>query len=882
MLTNTHAGSEIASRSRRSLVVDVAVAACLLASRMSSADQAPAQPAGAPAEIDQLQQVVVTAQRRTELAQNVPIQIQALTSATISQLHIDNFDDMMKYLVNVTVSGDGPGQDNVYMRGLSTGSGRVQNSGTVGSFPNVAVYLDEQSMQVPGRNLDIYAADLQRVEVLEGPQGTYFGAGAEAGVVRYITNKPELNVTEGNVNGGYALTDSGDPSVNADMTLNLPLIAHTLAARLVIYDDSRGGYINNIPGTFVRNTSDLGIHYAGVAVAPPGEGAPLTGPNFPTLNNAGEAGRAINPVTYKGGRLELLWQVNDNWNALLSESVQNMDAEGVSWEEAYDGLGTPLPDLSVQLYNPSYDKDKFEDTSLTISGRIDALKLVYAGGYLVRQINQVEDYTNYSRASFADYYQCTPAGYDPATTPGVSNPAHCYSPSAYWTDWERDQHNSQELRLSTPEDWRLRGQAGGYYEKFQIYELTDYFYETDPNFEPIAPPAGATSNDPNVRPAGDAFFNDITRGYKQRAIFASVDYDIIPKTLTATLGSRWYDILDYETGSTVGSFYCGIDRPSSANGGTPPNPCGPSSYPQTNLNALGLSRSYVGARSRVNLTWHITPDVMVYYTWSQGFRPGGFNHGNPVIPRYLPDGQPNPLHGNEPPIAYGPDTLVNNEVGFKTQWLDHRLQVNGAVYNEKWENTQLAVLDPTVTGDLQFTVNGPSYQVRGAELSLAARVTHGLTVISSASLNSSKSITTPLLDVKGATALPEQYNPLPPEGSPLAESPPFQGNIRVRYDFALGPYEAFWQLGGERQGGSWSTTNETSTTLQGLPVRFYDGGYTTWGFSAGIAKDAWTAQLYGDNLSNTRGVLSSSYSQYVKADTIIRPRTIGLRLGYKF
>ena len=104
--------------------------------------------------------------------------------------------------------------------------------------------------QLPSRNLDVYAADLERVEVLEGPQGTLFGAGAQAGVIRYITNKPKLNVTEGNVNASYSYDRPRRSQHRVDAMINLPLIDDTLAVRAVIYNDTRGGYINNVPATF--------------------------------------------------------------------------------------------------------------------------------------------------------------------------------------------------------------------------------------------------------------------------------------------------------------------------------------------------------------------------------------------------------------------------------------------------------------------------------------------------------------------------------------------------------------------------------------------------------------------------------------------------------
>src|SRR6202012_2533691 len=103
-------------------------------------------------------------------------------------------------------STSAPGQSQIFMRGLGAGEQATQSGGSIAGFPNVAIYLDDQSGQLPGRNLDVYAADLERIEVLEGPQGTLFGAGAEEGVGRYITNKPKLDVTEGNVDASYGTT----------------------------------------------------------------------------------------------------------------------------------------------------------------------------------------------------------------------------------------------------------------------------------------------------------------------------------------------------------------------------------------------------------------------------------------------------------------------------------------------------------------------------------------------------------------------------------------------------------------------------------------------------------------------------------------------------
>ena len=197
-----------------------------------------------------IQEIVVTAQRRNESIENVPITIQAVTGDQLKQLNVQTFDDLMKYTPNVTFSGNGPATGNIFMRGLSSGGSGNQSQSTTAPFPNVALYLDDQSMQFPARNNDVYLVDMERVEVLEGPQGTLFGGGAQAGAIRYITNKPKLDITEGDVNVGYGITArGGDPNGSGNATINLPLIPDTLAVRASVFTDHRGGYISNVPGT---------------------------------------------------------------------------------------------------------------------------------------------------------------------------------------------------------------------------------------------------------------------------------------------------------------------------------------------------------------------------------------------------------------------------------------------------------------------------------------------------------------------------------------------------------------------------------------------------------------------------------------------------------
>src|SRR6202040_3439928 len=285
-------------------------ASCAAAAAESAA-AAETAAASTESESNTLTEIVVTAQRRSQNMQDVPISMQAFTAQSLQQLNVQTLEDYIKFLPNVTTASNGPGQNEVFMRGLSAGAQPSQGSGSTGLWPNVAIYLDNQSGQLPNRNLDIYAADLNRIEVLEGPQGTLFGAGAEAGVIRYITNEPKLDVTEANVKAGYGVTAHGDPNTDLTAVVNLPLIANTMAVRAVVYNDRRGGYIDNVPATFTRRNTDIGIHYANFPAAVNGQcpdGQPNSGfcvpPGSPTLNNFNLAARAINPVTYQGIRAE--------------------------------------------------------------------------------------------------------------------------------------------------------------------------------------------------------------------------------------------------------------------------------------------------------------------------------------------------------------------------------------------------------------------------------------------------------------------------------------------------------------------------------------------------------------------------------------------------
>jgi iron complex outermembrane receptor protein len=891
--------------------VSFAVAGILAAVSSGAYAAAPANDTG-DAGPPVLEEITVTAQRRSQSMQDVPISMQAFTSETLQQLNVSTFDDYIKFLPNVTTASNGPGQSEVFMRGLSAGSQPSQGSASTGLWPNVAIYLDNQSGQLPNRNLDIYAADLNRIEVLEGPQGTLFGAGAEAGVIRYITNEPKLDKFEANVKAGYSVTAHGDPNNDVTAVVNIPLIADTLAVRAVIYNDSRGGYIDNVPATFTRKNTDVGIHYAQYAASASGacpDGLPNNGfcvpPGTQSINNDKLAGRAINPVTYKGARAELLYKINEDWDALITQSFQNMDSQGVFYQQPNASDGAPLQPLQVTVFNPSFNKDKFESTAWTVNGKFGLLKAVYTGGYLVRKVEQIGDYTNYARGVYADYYQC----YGPGTGYDNSLKSTCFSPSAAWRSSERNTHQQHEFRLSTPDEWRFRAIAGAFWEDNTLFDQTGWGYKTVPSctsngaggtlgntgcFADVGTFPGTTVVNPGVQAAPTSFYQDTVRETKQTAFFVSVDYDLIPKVLTITAGTRHFRFDNSSAGSVLASFGC-------FEGGAPAGGCHNPAY-SYNLDAANLKDTESGFKSRGNLTWHVTPDTMVYYTFSQGFRPGGFNQNGSSLHAFTTDGQAQYLV----PKSYSSDKLTNNEIGWKTEFLDHRLQWNGAIYRENWDNVQVAFFDPGVVGNIFFNTNGQNFLIKGIETSLVARVVTGLTVQAAASWNQSKQTNSPILlnnnpaspgfgqpitfacRTAFAAGCAPVVNPFGPVNSPSADAPPVQFSLRARYDWTLASgYLPFVQVSATHSGHSFTQAGSNPTIAQTGSVttgrlRFENPAYTTYDASVGVAKDAWTATFYGENLANSNKSVFVSTDQFIVAQTPLRPRILGLTFGYKF
>jgi outer membrane receptor protein involved in Fe transport len=883
-------------------LVSCAVAAIVSASTAYAADNSNVTPG--------VEQVIVSADRRDESVQDVPNTVQAFTGKSLEDLNVLTLDSLLRYTPNVTYGNNGPGQGEIIMRGLSNGFRGNQSSGTIANFPNVAIYLDEQSMQFPGRNVDIYMVDMDRVEVLEGPQGTLFGGGAEAGALRYITNKPNLDSFQGKAEANYGFTKDGGDNTAANLMLNVPIITGKLAVRAVIYDEKQGGYIDNVPSTFTRSNEDLGNGYFNIhptaGTCPNGLPAgsatglcTLPPARAPQSNNFAIAQKDFNPVTYQGARFSALYQVNDDWNALITESLESLDAQGLSVEYPTGSDFQTLQPLQVTAFSPSYNKDRYSNTAWTVTGKIADLKLVYTGGYTSRDIHEQMDYANYSRSAGGMYYQCVGG----STGFGAGAPS-CYSPNGYWQDTIHSTHISNELRLSTPDDWRLRMIGGVYYEELRLYDDMNFNYKTIPSCNPanlaaaqaggpvcvanVHPAPGATTNDTSIRSDATAFGEDTQRGYNQTALFGSADYDIIPDVLTITGGARWFQYREFEVGSQYGTGTGCLNVPN-----------GQCTGGMINIDAANDHKTSAGVKGRGNITWHIEPDLMVYYTFSQGFRPGAFNRSAGAV---APG--PGGIAQFNKPNGYGPDSLQNQEVGMKGTFLDNRLQVNLSAYLMQWNSVQFLFFNPPYLGNTTFGINGPDYHVKGVEAQVQALLMEGLSLSGAGTYNDntqagSQCLVSNLANSptfgqcitqiipKGGTTPQPFVNPFGAPGTTPAFSPKYQGNIRLRYDWTIDTFAAFVS-GGLSYTGSMYNQPATYTSGNGVVVpnttflRYLQPAYTTFDASIGVAFDKWYAQLYGQNLGNNLASTFTSSAQFIKSEVPLRPRVVGIKIGANF
>jgi len=545
----------------------------------------------------QLEEVLVTATKRVASLQDVPIAVSALGEEKLDQLGVANFEDYLLELPGITAGGSGPGQNTVYIRGIASTTPNLTTAGVAGLAPNVAFYLDEQPLAQPGRNLDVYAADMERIEVLSGPQGTLFGASSQAGVVRMITNKPDRADTYGRMKFGTSYMQEGELSGNVSGMLNLP-VSDSLALRGVVYVDSQGGYIDNVPGTqdlresarfreagTVRaNGVPVSQRRAGVQSASrinaydpslieSGRSADLSRVNFLAADNSEFVEDDINETTYTGFRLSGLYDINDRWSLLVAHSQQKIDSEGVFFADP------DLGDLEIQRYTDDSLEDKFSNTAWTLTGLVGELEMVYTGAFTDRETDQRVDYTEYMFiGQYLPYYICDSTVSYPEynysyVEDGLVNglaEGTCHEPNLYVDSSTDTQVLTHEFRIATDPSRRMRLTAGGFYSDLELEEINDFRYPGSteaviyPNFgapqQGFAPQLSQSSGyrtSPGPFPTDTVFRNDVRRTDEQLGIFGELSYDLTD-SLSVTLGARWYDIeVDFE-GAANSSFCDGF------------------------------------------------------------------------------------------------------------------------------------------------------------------------------------------------------------------------------------------------------------------------------------------------------------------------------------
>lgn len=822
-----------------------------------------------------LNTVTVTATKQSESAQSIPVTVTALGEQELEQLGVKNFNDYLVQLPGVTAGGSGPGQSTIYIRGLASTTPNLTTAGVAGLAPNVALYLDEQPVSQPGRNLDVYAADLERVEVLSGPQGTLFGASSQAGTVRLITNKPSFVGLDASIKASTSFTEGGEMSNSVEAMLNVP-VTEDFALRGVVYADRAGGYIDNVPGTLSTAESARfrpagTVRANGVPVSSGRAGfqstADLSGVTFIDADNSNIAQDDINSATYAGFRLSGLYEFNADWSLLVSHTQQQLDSEGVFFDDP------ELGDYEVTRFTPESIDDSYHNTAWTLEGRLAALEMVYTGAYTDRTTDQVVDYSDYLFVGqYLPYYIC-----DYNVTYPSGNPAGtCYAPNLFVNSGTETKIQTHELRFSTPQDAAIRATFGGFYSDLELAELNDFVYPGStmvmdssggigfaPNYPltntSVTGEIGNASpgyfSDPGPFPNGVIFRNDVLRTDKQMGLFGEVTFDISDQ-FAVTVGARYYDVevdLEGSANSSFFNMFALVDQDYQAFG--------------TNISAQFAPNNTVGAPDKAatdgmiyKLTgeWTPTDDLLFYATYSEGFRPGLLNR---------PGGAQNGAGTFTVPYAVDTDEVKNYEVGWKTELFQNSLRFNGSAFFVEVEGLQTTIFDPSIT-NLFFSDNAANAELRGVEgeFTWAPIEVDGLTIAGAFSFLDTE-ITEVLTPTNDVTL-----------GEELAFAPGYQGNLRARYEWDLQQQIAGQMLTAHVM-PQVVFSDESRTDIIDINAIDLDG-YTTLGGTLGVTGDNWSAELFATNLTNEHAELSGNFVNDRERITPMRPRTVGLRFSY--
>jgi outer membrane receptor protein involved in Fe transport len=465
----------------RKIPLAAAICAVLQPVSVALAQQAP--------DPTRLESVVVTATRREVNLQNVAQSVTALSTEDIARQAFQSLDDVAGALPSVTLVNAIPGRNDIIMRGISTGTGEYYTDS------QVAVYLDDQPMTSSSQQVDVRLIDIERIEVLPGPQGTLFGSSSQSGTIRYVTNKPDASGYSSQVDAEIGTTKGGEESYDVSGHVNIPL-GENFAIRAVGFYAHEGGYVDNVPGLNLSGTTD----------------------------NANVVEEDWNDYESTGGRLAALWQISPQWDASLSYITQYSDTNG-------DWLTDPaIGDYKIVSFFDEYRDDDWYQTSASIRGDLGFAELSATASWFERDIEYQWDNTLYEnwRTANPDFGSL----YDTAYLGGTT---FNYQEQNRWT---------YEVRLTSQGESRLQWMAGAFYE--DVWDWWHYGAKV-PGLE--STPAWYTANyfavnygaDVVPLPATDEYYtNFFEKTVRQKALFGELTFDLTDKW-SVTGGARWFE-----------------------------------------------------------------------------------------------------------------------------------------------------------------------------------------------------------------------------------------------------------------------------------------------------------------------------------------------------
>jgi outer membrane receptor protein involved in Fe transport len=808
-----------------------------------------------------LGEVIVTAQKRTQSLQDVPISLEAIGQEKLEELNVQNFKEYVQFLPSVTMTpapGAGAGYSFVYMRGVATGGDGQATT----SVPSVGMYLDEQPITTVQGNLDVHLYDIARVEALAGPQGTLYGASSQAGTIRIITNKPDPS----GFDAGYALeanmVDSDDIGYVAEGFVNLP-IGNNAALRLVGWSLTQAGWIDN---QFATRTYTID------------QSTPAD--DF-VSDNAARVEDNYNTIDTIGARAALRINLGENWAVTPSLTYQKTEQEGYWGDDARDVVATG--DQAVAHFRDEFSDDEWYQAGLTIEGSIGGFDVVYSGNYLDRDQDGAFDYSDYS--FFYDSLYTT--GYFARLF--LDNDGNQLNPDAAFENQDYYSKTSHEIRISSPQDRRVRGLLGFFYQK-QYHD----FYQPFGLIEGLADVRLMNNQEPGgAGPFADyVYLNSMDRTDRDQAVFANVAFDLTD-SLELSLGARYFEPEVHVKGffgfglgfsrSHVPGF--GADNipgtPDDANEpnepGDPRNggdgafePTGQgwstngewrcaSQADRKDAPCVDVDKTKEESDSvfRVNLSWKASDTSLLYATWSEGYRPGGINR--------------NPFAGE-----YVSDFLTNYEIGWKTRFADDRLQFNGAVFLDEWDDIQISFQG---ANGITQVANGPQAEIQGVEAQLDWLATDNFRLGIAAAYYDSELKD----DYCDFDDLGNCVNVKAPAGTPLPLTSDFKGNLVARYSFPLINFDAYTQ-------GALVYQTERASILDQADLAVYGDipSSTFLDLAFGIENEKYAVELFLSNATDEDSPLyvTSNCSPQVCGGQIYgvqsRPRTIGIRFSQDF